>query len=85
LKPQVEKIVAATDGALHYVGEWHSHPAGYSTAPSGDDIKVFGWLTELMDKDGLPALMMIVGDVGRVSCFLGMMAAAENLLPSIAQ
>jgi hypothetical protein len=84
LKPQVEQIVAATDGALHYVGEWHSHPEGYSTAPSADDIQVFSWLTELMDRDGFPALMMIVGDVGHVSCFLGMMAAAENLLPAIA-
>jgi hypothetical protein len=85
LKPQVEQIVAATDGALHYVGEWHSHPKGYTTAPSTDDMQVFSWLTELMDRDGFPALMMIVGDVGHVSCFLGIMASAENLLPIIAK
>lgn len=34
LRHQVEKIVQKTDGALQYVGEWHSHPAGCSTLPS---------------------------------------------------
>ena len=81
LERHVEQIVTATDGALHYVGEWHSHPAGESTAPSVDDLKVFAWLSEVMDGDGLPAVMMIVGDVGRVSFFLGTMSQSENLIP----
>ncbi|MGD9724440.1 MAG: Mov34/MPN/PAD-1 family protein [Pirellulales bacterium] len=83
LKARVKQIVAATDGALHYVGEWHSHPAGFSTAPSDDDLKVFAWLTERMDSDGLPALMMIVGDLGNVSSYLGKIERRENPLPQL--
>ena len=59
-----------TDGMLEYIGEWHSHPNGADTRPSTDDVQVFTWLTEKMALDGLPALMMIVGEKGRVSCFV---------------
>jgi len=81
LKSQVERVGKVTDGALHYLGEWHSHPNGCSTAPSNDDLKVFSWLTEIMDAEGLPALMMIVGARRRTSCFLGKMERIENLIP----
>jgi len=83
LKRQVENIVRRTDGALHYMGEWHSHPRNHSTMPSQDDLQVFAWLTSLMDRDGFPALMMIVGDVGRTSCFIGTMIKQERLIPNV--
>jgi len=66
---------------LEYIGEWHSHPAYCSTSPSDDDIQVFAWLTGLMDADGLPAMMMIVGDGGHASCFVGEMMKEESPLP----
>lgn len=83
LRQRVEEVSRMTDGMLEYVGEWHSHPLGCPTAPSDDDLQVFAWLTEVMNADGLPATMMIVGDGGRASCFVGEMLRAESLLPRI--
>ena len=83
LRGEVDRLAERTDGMLEYIGEWHSHPAGCSTAPSADDVRVFGWLTESMDVEGLPALMMIVGDDGHSSCYIGLMARNECLLPEM--
>jgi integrative and conjugative element protein (TIGR02256 family) len=79
LKPRVEAVSKQTDGMLQYVGEWHSHANRRSTRPSKDDMKVFAWLTEVMDPDGLPGLMMIVGQRA-VSCFVGVMTPVESIL-----
>lgn len=73
LEDDVRRVEEATAGQLHYIGEWHSHPAGCACLPSDDDLKVFIWLTEVMDEDGLPALMMIVGDAGLAVPYLGQM------------
>lgn len=83
LKKEIDRITSQTDGALQYIGEWHTHPDGCSTAPSDDDMKVFGWLTEVMSREGLPSVMMIVGAQGSVSCFIGRIASQENLVPPI--
>jgi len=76
----IEALEEKTHGMLEYIGEWHSHPRGARTAASCDDIKVFAWLTELMQADGLPAVMMIVGDHGRTSCYVEEIKQKENLL-----
>ena len=81
LKPQVDQVETATDGMLEYIGEWHSHTTGVRAAASNDDLRVFEWITEIMDCDGLPAVMMIVGDVAHISCFVGEIVARESLLP----
>jgi len=81
LRKKVEDIKRKTNEMVDYVGEWHSHPAGASTAPSTDDLKVFAWLTEHMGRSGLPALMMIIGDPGRSSCFIGEIKQVENMIP----
>ncbi len=83
LRRIVENVVEQTDGALHYVGEWHSHPDGCSTMPSPDDMQVFAWLTDRMRQDGFPGLMMIVGDKEQLNCFIGEMMPIENLIPLI--
>lgn len=83
LRTKVDEMAARTDGMIEYIGEWHSHPRGCSTAPSDDDLQVFAWLTESMNVEGLPALMMIVGDGGHSSCFIGMMTRNESLLPQV--
>jgi len=62
LAPRVEEIGQITDGQLGYLGEWHSHPRGHTPSPSTDDRKAFAWLREHMDVDGLPAVMLIVGE-----------------------
>ena len=69
LPSKIEKIQQVTVNQLRYVGEWHSHPAACSVKPSHDDKQVFDWLSDLMKIDGLPPLMLIVGDPGTV-CFL---------------
>jgi hypothetical protein len=71
LPQRLQQIDDATIGMLHYVGEWHSHPNGCSTKPSGDDRKVFQWLLEHMQMDGLPPTMAIVGERGNIRWFLG--------------
>lgn len=62
LRDRVEEIAHITAGNLVYGGEWHSHPAGSGCSPSDDDRKVFQWLSELRQTDGLPPVMLIAGD-----------------------
>jgi hypothetical protein len=81
LRQAVDALEEKTHGMLEYIGEWHSHPPGARLAANCDDLKVFAWLTELMQADGLPGLMMIVGDPGRTSCYVGEIMKEENLLP----
>jgi hypothetical protein len=73
LKAEVAAARQRTRDMLHYVGEWHSHPDGYSCAPSGDDRKVFTWLNERMNIDGAPGLMLIAGQ-DEHAWFLGTMS-----------
>jgi len=83
LKRRVDEIRRMTDGALQYVGEWHSHPDGCSTAPSNEDFDVFDWLTGIVSIEGLPGVMMIAGQRGTASCFVGALRPAESLIPRI--
>jgi integrative and conjugative element protein (TIGR02256 family) len=73
-------VETKTAGMLEYIGEWHSHPRNSSTRPSDFDRKAFDWLTALMSKDGLPAIMMIAGDE-ELSLFVGSMGADEAPIP----
>ena len=52
---------------VRYVGEWHSHPAGHSAAPSVDDYLQGSELALGMAEEGLPALQLIVGREGQLS------------------
>lgn len=62
LSQQVKRIQDITHEQLTYVGEWHSHPSGVGTGQSGDDTNALAWLAEMLGADGLPGLMLIVGD-----------------------
>ncbi len=62
LKLQIEAIEEMTLGNLRYVGEWHSHPAGYPAKPSSDDCELLGEIAALQHKDGNPGLMLIFGE-----------------------
>ena len=70
LSSQVEEINQITAGQLEYIGEWHSHPPGCSVDPSQADRQVFDWLSNLMKVDGLPPLMLIVGDPDKYAFYL---------------
>lgn len=49
---------------VDYVGDWHSHPRGVAAPPSTTDLGLIAQLTATMAQDGLPALMLIVGESG---------------------
>lgn len=51
-----------TARVVDYVGEWHSHPDGYPATPSVDDRTLITSLADLMSSEGLPAIMIIVGE-----------------------
>lgn len=62
LKEELNKVGKITFNMLTYVGEWHSHPNNCSVKASADDKKLLEWLTKNISLEGLPAIMMIVGD-----------------------
>lgn len=62
LVEKIAEVSKRTAGIVGYVGEWHSHPAGYPAKPSGDDLFQLAYLTLGMADDGLPAVQIIVGE-----------------------
>jgi proteasome lid subunit RPN8/RPN11 len=73
LRTQVEESARKTGDQLQYVGEWHSHPDGYGATPSGDDAQVLAWVRDDLERDGLPAVMLIASEGGRVAVFVSAM------------
>jgi hypothetical protein len=70
LKEELERVRRITSNMLTYIGEWHSHPKGCSVSPSNDDLLLLSWLSENMSLEGLPAVMVILGDNSNFSiCF----------------
>ncbi len=62
LERNIKDIARITSDNLYYIGEWHSHPKGFSCKPSSDDKRAFAWLIDVMADYGYPALMLIVGE-----------------------
>lgn len=62
LKAQIQTAQIRTAQIVSYIGEWHSHPPRTSSQPSHQDMNLLLDLTEMMYQDGLPALMLIVGE-----------------------
>jgi integrative and conjugative element protein (TIGR02256 family) len=60
-KPQ-GKFGVYTRRQVRYLGEWHSHPKNSTTHPSITDIRQLAWLAGSLAPEGIPTLMMIVGD-----------------------
>lgn len=72
-------------GQLHYIGEWHSHPAGFGCNPSGADRELFRWIGEVMRAEGLPPVMLITGEHGEVAAFVDAMPVSGDTLSSFVQ
>ena len=62
LSAAVKRVSERTGGIVGYVGEWHSHPPRSSARPSTADIDQMASLASALHRDGLPALMLIVGE-----------------------
>ena len=79
LRLKIKKTEKITENQLNYVGEWHSHPPKCSVKPSQDDLQAFDWLSNLMKIDGLPPLMLIVGDPGQHAFYLNKIETSSEM------
>lgn len=61
LRQELLAVERRTLGMLQYVGEWHSHPDGVAALPSVDDLALYGHLSEEMEVEGFPPVMLIAG------------------------
>ena len=52
---------------MDWVGEWHSHPPFSSVSPSRDDRILMEHLTTVLNRDGEPAVMIIIGSEEEIS------------------
>lgn len=62
IKRQLKNVEDRTNKMLSYIGEWHSHPKGYSSVPSHEDRKAFEWLTKVSNESGNLPLMLIMSE-----------------------
>lgn len=67
LSEQVRHAAETSMHQLRYVGEWHSHPDRASVMPSATDLGQLLWLRQELAREGLPALIAIAGDNGRLA------------------
>ncbi|WP_016761539.1 Mov34/MPN/PAD-1 family protein [Leptospira kirschneri] len=62
LSEKLSNIIERTNHIVNYIGEWHSHPQGASARPSKIDFQQISQFIEIMSIDGLPHVMLIVGE-----------------------
>lgn len=62
LEDAVKNAGQKTANIVGYVGEWHSHPRHCSSNPSSYDMVLLAHLAVALEYEGLPALMLIVGE-----------------------
>lgn len=60
VEEQVRECRRRTGQVVSYIGEWHSHPEDCSSQPSSDDRRQLKYLSEVMARDGTPAIVLIV-------------------------
>lgn len=60
----LEAVEAATAANLSYIGEWHTHPPGNYSSPSGEDKRLLRWVGDALLCSDIPAVMLIAGDDG---------------------
>ena len=58
----VRQAQERTRDMVTYIGEWHSHPPYASVEPSVADLYLLEYLAAELQRDGYPALMLIVGE-----------------------
>lgn len=62
VRDAIERAATLTANIVGYLGEWHSHPRHSSAIPSATDANLLAYLAETLAIDGVPALMVIVGE-----------------------
>jgi|GEM_PF-6503027 len=56
-----------THSNLYYIGEWHSHPNGYSVEMSKSDQEQLSWLREYGERTARPLLQLIIGENNEIN------------------
>ncbi len=82
LRAKVEAIQTRTGFQVGYLGEWHSHPPGRDSEPSVRDFEHFSHLQNERIQDGLPAVLLIIGD-GDESAFVETMPSPPPETPIV--
>jgi len=62
LADKITSIKNFTAHIVNFIADWHSHPDYASVQPSHDDSLLLDHHTYLMRNDGLPGVILIVGD-----------------------
>lgn len=75
VREAIERSAELSANIVGYLGEWHSHPRHSSAMPSATDAELLAYLAETLVMDGVPALMIIVGEAD-ISISLGQGDAA---------
>ncbi|MGL6003321.1 Mov34/MPN/PAD-1 family protein [Aeromonas sobria] len=70
VREAIELSAELSANIVGYLGEWHSHPRHSSAMPSATDANLLAYLAETLVIDGMPALMIIVGEAD-ISISLG--------------
>ena len=60
----LDTVETHTATNLTYIGEWHTHPAGYDSGPSSDDGILLRWIHDVLLFSDVPPLMLIAGQDG---------------------
>ena len=64
IKERLQEVNDATSGQVRYVGEWHTHPRGHDARPSMTDLEQLMGLQEELRREGIPPVMLIIGEHG---------------------
>ena len=67
LAEEIQSIRSRTAEIVGYVGEWHSHPPFSGPRPSGADVRLLAHCAATLALEGVPALMIIVGEADEIS------------------
>jgi hypothetical protein len=78
LRKGIEAAAERTGNQIRYIGEWHSHPKGFSSRPSITDCEQIKDLGEAMKIDGLPAISVIVAEEGTTVLIGGSMVTVNG-------
>ncbi|WP_196215526.1 Mov34/MPN/PAD-1 family protein [Piscirickettsia salmonis] len=62
LKDNLDECYNKTANVVSYIGEWHSHPNSYSATPSSSDKTQLKYLSDVMGREGLPGIMVIISE-----------------------
>lgn len=62
LQEAVAEAGRRTTNIVRYIGEWHSHPPKHGADASNDDVVLLAKLATGLQEEGLPALMLIIGE-----------------------